>query len=146
MELMKRLRKLEGIVEDLSGQIEFETYKHSGNSESPEAASDTIQENDRRKMTASPPVEHTSGNSVPPGYSLPRRTGTGGSTTSSSFTNAKAPIGDGNSNIATKDVNKDFGKLVLNEKGKVRYVSNAFWSKITEEVRILIIATFACLC
>jgi hypothetical protein len=129
MELMKRLRKLEGIVEDLSGQIEFETYKHSGNSESPEATSDTIQENDRRKTPASPPIENTSSNSAPPGYSVPRRTNTSNSTTSSSV-NARG------------DVNKDFGKLVLNEKGKIRYVSNAFWTKITDEVRMVVIMTF----
>ncbi|KAI1424524.1 fungal-specific transcription factor domain-containing protein [Xylaria sp. FL1777] len=130
MELMKRLRKLEGIVEDLSGQIEFETYKHGANSESPEATSDTVHENDRRKMTASPSTENPSlANNAPPGYSALRRTGTGGSATSSSLANAKSQHGS--------DVNKDFGKLVLNEKGKVRYVNNAFWSKITEEIEAL---------
>lgn len=130
MELMKRLRKLEGIVEDLSGQIEFETYKH-GNSESPEATSDPTQENDRRKMTASPSVENSSSaNNIPPGFCVPRRTGTGGSTTSSSLATLRGQSGG--------DVNKDFGKLVLSEKGKVRYVNNAFWTKITEEVCMLI--------
>ncbi|KAH8161916.1 hypothetical protein CIB48_g6324 [Xylaria polymorpha] len=130
MELLKRLRKLEGIVEDLSGQIEFETYKHGANSESPEATSDTAHDNERRKMTGSPPVDHQpSANNVPPGYSLPRRTGTGGSTTSSTPANVKGQHGG--------DVNKDFGKLVLNEKGRVRYVSNAFWTKITEEIEAL---------
>ncbi|KAI3324571.1 hypothetical protein HD806DRAFT_49158 [Xylariaceae sp. AK1471] len=124
MELMKRLRKLEGIVEDLSGQIEFETYKHGGNSESPEATPDTVHENDRRKTPASPPVEIPSSNNVPFGYSMPRRTNTSNSTTSS-HANAKG------------DVNKDFGKLVLGEKGKVRYVSNAFWTKITDEIEAL---------
>ncbi|KAJ2993999.1 hypothetical protein NUW58_g1674 [Xylaria curta] len=129
VELMKRLRKLEGIVEDLSGQIEFETYKHGSNSESPEAASD-MHETDRRKATGSPPVENSSSaNNIPPGYSLPHRTATGGSTTSSSFANAKGQHAG--------DVNKDFGKLVLSEKGKVRYVNNAFWTKITEEIEAL---------
>ncbi|KAI0872634.1 fungal-specific transcription factor domain-containing protein [Hypoxylon argillaceum] len=129
MELMKRLRKLEGIVEDLSGQIEFETYKH-GNSESPEATSDPTQENDRRKMTASPSVENSSSaNNIPPGFCVPRRTGTGGSTTSSSLATLRGQSGG--------DVNKDFGKLVLSEKGKVRYVNNAFWTKITEEIEAL---------
>ncbi|KAI1128683.1 fungal-specific transcription factor domain-containing protein [Nemania abortiva] len=129
LELMKRLRKLEGIVEDLSGQIEFEAYKHA-NSESPEATSDPVHETDRRKMTASPPVDNTSSaNNIPSGYSVPRRTGTGGSTTSSSLANAKGHSGS--------DVNKDFGKLVLSEKGKVRYVNNAFWTKITEEIEAL---------
>ncbi|KAI1350790.1 fungal-specific transcription factor domain-containing protein [Xylaria sp. FL0043] len=136
MELMKRLRKLEGIVEDLSGQIEFETYKHGANSESPEATSDTPHDGDRdrRKGPSSPSADHTSSASAanpPPGYSALRRTGTGGSTASSNLaaTNTKSPHGG--------DVHKDFGKLVLNEKGKVRYINNAFWSKITEEIEAL---------
>lgn len=130
IELMKRLRKLESIVEDLSGQIEFETYKHGASSESPEAHPDPQHENDRRKMTASPPDEtSSSAGNVPPGFSRPRRTGTGGSSMGSSLATAKSQPGS--------DMNKDFGKLVLSEKGKVRYVSNAFWSKLTEEVRTL---------
>lgn len=127
MELLKRLRKLESIVEDLSGQIEFDTYKQGPNSESSEANGDPVHEIDRRKTPASPPVDHTSPNNAPAGHSLLRRTGTGGSITSPS--NAKTHGGD---------VNKDFGKLVLNESGKVRYVSNAFWTKISEEVCIYI--------
>ncbi|KAI1735921.1 fungal-specific transcription factor domain-containing protein [Xylaria scruposa] len=126
MELLKRLRKLEGIVEDLSGQIEFETYKHGANSESPEETSDAMHDNDRRKTTGTPPVDNQSStNNAPPGYSAPRRTGTGGSTTSSTLVNAKSQHGS------------EVGKLVLNEKGKVRYVSNAFWSKITDEIEAL---------
>ncbi|KAI0204627.1 fungal-specific transcription factor domain-containing protein [Astrocystis sublimbata] len=129
MELLKRLRKLEGIVEDLSGQIEVETYKH-GNSESPEATSDTVHDSDRRKLTGSPPHDgHSSASNAPAGFSLPRRTGTGGSTMSGTLASAKGQHGG--------DVNKDFGKLVLSEKGKSRYVSNAFWTKITEEIEAL---------
>ncbi|KAI1822925.1 fungal-specific transcription factor domain-containing protein [Xylaria intraflava] len=130
MELMKRLRKLEGIVEDLSGQIEFETYKHSAtNSESPEAMPDLVHENERRKLTASPPSESPSlTNNVPPGYQFRSRTSTGSSMTGN-HANAKGH------HVA--DVNKDFGKLVLNKKGKVGYVRDAFWSKITEEIEAL---------
>ncbi|KAI0410187.1 fungal-specific transcription factor domain-containing protein [Xylaria palmicola] len=128
VELMKRLRKLEGIVEDLSGQIEFETYKHSGNSESPEAAPDSLHENDRRKTTTSPQVENlSSAHGAPSGYSVPRRANTSGSTSSSSLVKGHH----------SGDVNKDFGKLVLSEKGKVRYFSNAFWAKITDEIMAL---------
>lgn len=130
LELMKRLRKLESIVEDLSGQIEFETYKHGASSESPEAHPDPQLENDRRKMTASPPDENSSSTgTVPPGYSRPRRTGTGSSSMGGSLAMGKGQSGG--------DMNKDFGKLVLSEKGKVRYVSNVFWSKITEEIEAL---------
>ncbi|KAI1175576.1 fungal-specific transcription factor domain-containing protein [Nemania sp. FL0916] len=137
MELMKRLRKLEGIVEDLSGQIEFETYKHAANSESPEAASDPLHlhENEHRRLTASPPVDHSPApnSNIPPGYSVPRRPGTGGSSASSNPANARGH--------SATDVNKDYGKLVMGDKGKVRYVNNAFWSKITEEIEALRLET-----
>ncbi|KAI8623988.1 hypothetical protein F5Y19DRAFT_342317 [Xylariaceae sp. FL1651] len=126
MELMKRLRKLEGIVEDLSGQIEIETYKHNENSESPEATPDTVHESDRRRNTGATPNENApNSGSIPPGHSAPRRTNTGGSGTGSGV---KGPMGD---------VNKEFGTLVLSEKGKTRYISNAFWSKITDEIEAL---------
>ncbi|KAI1815242.1 hypothetical protein GGS20DRAFT_356020 [Poronia punctata] len=125
-ELLKRLRKLEGIVEDLSGQIEFDTYKHGSNSESPEATADSAAEHDRRKNPTSPPIDHVTNNGTTPNHPLLRRTGT-----SSSSNSPVNPRGNGS------DVNKDFGKLVLNEKGKVRYVSNAFWTKISEEIEAL---------
>ncbi|KAI1433855.1 fungal-specific transcription factor domain-containing protein [Xylaria sp. CBS 124048] len=129
MELMKRLRKLEGIVEDLSGQIEFETYKHSAaNSESPEAVSDMVHDIERRKMAASSPGESPSLANAPPGHHLRSRTSTGSSMTST-LANVKG--------YHVGDVNKDFGKLVLNKKGRVGYVSNAFWSKITDEIEAL---------
>ncbi|KAI1182146.1 fungal-specific transcription factor domain-containing protein [Nemania serpens] len=130
IELMKRLRKLESIVEDLSGQIEFETYKHGASSESPEAHPEQQHDIDRRKMTASPHDENSSSTgNVPPGYSQPRRAGTGSSSIGGNLAMAKGQSGG--------DMNKDFGKLVLSEKGKVRYVSNAFWTKITEEIEAL---------
>ncbi|KAI2626791.1 fungal-specific transcription factor domain-containing protein [Xylaria nigripes] len=130
MELMKRLRKLEGIVEDLSGQIEFETYKHSAaNSESPEAATDNVHENERRKLTASPPGESPSlANNTPHPYHHRRRTSTGGSTPGN-HANTKG--------YRVADVNRDFGKLVLSRKGKVGYISNTFWARVTEEIEAL---------
>ncbi|KAI1497968.1 fungal-specific transcription factor domain-containing protein [Biscogniauxia marginata] len=123
IELMKRLRKLEGIVEDLSGQIEIETARHGGSSggESPEAAVESIQERERRKQTAAIYSENIA-SGYPP---LPSRKFTGDST----YSTVKSPSGE---------VNKDFGRLVLNEKGKTRYVSSSFWSKINDEVGVRI--------
>ncbi|KAI0599072.1 fungal-specific transcription factor domain-containing protein [Biscogniauxia sp. FL1348] len=121
IELMKRLRKLEGIVEDLSGQIEFETARHgSSGGESPEATLESTQEREKRKHNASAYSENIPG-SYPP---LPSRKYTGDSTCSA----LKSPTGE---------VHKDFGRLVLNEKGKTRYVSSSFWSKINDEINEL---------
>ncbi|KAI0002842.1 fungal-specific transcription factor domain-containing protein [Xylariaceae sp. FL0662B] len=122
MELMKRLRKLEGIVEDLSGQVEFETRHPSGSGGgSPET---TVDNGERRKQSA-----HIYSENLPGGYpsaesSRPRRTQTGeyGSTA------LRSP---------GTEVQRDFGRLVLNEKGKTRYVSSAFWSKVNDEINQL---------
>lgn len=118
IELMKRLRKLESIVEDLSGQIEIETARHpslSGGG-SPETIIDSAQDKERRRQSGIaysenlpggyPPAAHRSQNGDP---ACP----------------PKNPAGE---------VNKSFGRLVLNEKGKTRYVSSAFWSKINDEI------------
>ncbi|KAI0151537.1 hypothetical protein GGR57DRAFT_470599 [Xylariaceae sp. FL1272] len=121
MELLKRLRKLEGIVEDLSGQIEVDAYKHA--SESPEAdatSPDVPHDSDRRRPTAT-----SSDTYLPLGHPLPRRSNTANSTASNP---SRGPVAE---------VNKGFGKLVLGEQGKTRYVSNKFLSKITDEIDAL---------
>ncbi|KAI1323390.1 fungal-specific transcription factor domain-containing protein [Xylariaceae sp. FL0255] len=118
MELMKRLRKLEGIVEDLSGQIEFESYKHNSDSQSPEATSDHTP--DRRQTTHHSASTESTPAYSPGGHPVPRRSNTGST--------IKGQV---------SEVNKDFGKLVVNEKGNARYVSNKFLSKITDEIEAL---------
>ncbi|KAI1333599.1 fungal-specific transcription factor domain-containing protein [Xylariaceae sp. FL0016] len=126
IELMKRLRKLEGIVEDLSGQIEFETSKHpdSSGGESPEATTDGLSERDRSKQTPTTHCESFYSGYTPTDLARPTRTYTGNSSSSA----LKSPGGD---------VHKDFGRLVLNEKGRTTYVSNAFWSKVNDEINEL---------
>ncbi|KAI0020772.1 fungal-specific transcription factor domain-containing protein [Xylariomycetidae sp. FL0641] len=123
IELMKRLRKLEGIVEDLSGQIEFETTRHGGSSggESPETLTDPMVDRERRRLNPSFYNEQIAGGGPTASPSKPTRAYTLDSVSSE----LRSPTGD---------VNKDFGRLVLNEKGKTRYVSNSFWSKINDEI------------
>ncbi|KAI1205595.1 fungal-specific transcription factor domain-containing protein [Annulohypoxylon truncatum] len=120
IELMKRLRKLESIVEDLSGQIEVETARHPSSGGSPEAVTDgTSQERERRRHSGFVYSENLPGGYPPADHSKLGRSQTG------DFKNAAG------------EVNKSFGRLVLNEKGKTRYVSSAFWSKINDEINQL---------
>ncbi|RYO76316.1 hypothetical protein DL766_009625 [Monosporascus sp. MC13-8B] len=135
IELMKRLRKLEGIVEDLSGQIEFETSRHPSSSvgTSPEAATDggavpggNTMERDRRPPAASP-----FGGNMPGG----------GSPSDIARMGKPTPPGDSTSGPlfrgATGEVQRELGRLVLNESGKTRYVSNALWTKLNDELNAL---------
>ncbi|ROW14760.1 hypothetical protein VPNG_03839 [Cytospora leucostoma] len=122
IELMKRLRKLEGIVEELSGQIEVETARnHSSSGNSPEALGTTSE-------------QHTPASGVR------------GERSDSVATHSRGSPGDGrpfpynfNSGSGSRpqradSVNKKFGRLVINDHGKTRYVSSAFWSKLTDEL------------
>jgi hypothetical protein len=128
---MKRLRKLEGIVEELSGQIEVETARnHSSSGNSPETT------------TANAPTDfntpgsgprHERAESITAGSShshgSPSAPGDGRPATLYNFNSSS-----GNVNQRPDNVNKKFGRLVINDHGKTRYVSSAFWSKITDEV------------
>ncbi|CAJ2504431.1 Uu.00g118250.m01.CDS01 [Anthostomella pinea] len=126
IELMKRLRKLEGIVEDLSGQIEFETTRHPGSSggDSPKTIIDVVQDKERRKQNTNIWNENIPAGYPPADQAKPSRTNTGDSNC--------GPV-----KRTPGNVHKDFGRLVLNEKGKTRYVSNAFWSKVNDQINEL---------
>ncbi|KAJ1330831.1 proline utilization trans-activator [Microdochium nivale] len=119
VELMKRLRKLEGIVEDLSGQVEFETAKHpSSNDGSPNATTESGLED--RRLHIDPAQRRTPhsdpGDAAKAGHRLSLDSGI-----------SSPSIG----------VRRDFGRLVLNEKGKTKYVSNALWAKVNDEINEL---------
>ena len=137
IELMKRLRKLEGIVEDLSGQIELETARnHSSSGNSPEAAntgSDTLAGSGGSSNERAASVGGGSNASQNSPAALGR---------ASSETPAHGRLISGQNTSmgplhrTASDVHKKFGRLVINDHGKTRYVSSAFWSKITDEVRL----------
>lgn len=129
IELMKRLRKLEGIVEELSGQIEVETARnHSSSGNSPEAALNNSgdqntphsgQRLDRNDSFAAGST-HSQGSPLQMSEGRP---------SPYNFNSSS-----GNLLQRQDSVNKKFGRLVINDHGKTRYVSSAFWSKISEEV------------
>ncbi len=131
LELLKRLRKLEGIVEDLSGQIEVESVRHpysAGNS--PEAGSAGFQRDDHAagsRIGAAHNVTSAGANSVTDSPNMGGGVRLSARPVSSSRSDTDS-FGKG-----SPDVHKQFGRLVLNEKGVTRYVSSSLWSSINDE-------------
>ena len=132
IELMKRLRKLEGIVEDLSGQIEFENVRNPSSSGSPEATADNAStysnnninavaasDSDKRKTQSS--NLHSTGSPID--ASRPNRPTPSDERPPNSL--LRSPTGE---------TQRELGRLVLHERGKSRYISNAFWTKLNDEV------------
>jgi len=119
--LLKRLRKLEGIVEDLSGQIEIETVRQPQSAaNSPEAPSRrALEDGGGRRFDSAASVSGSSHSHESPGAGPPARAGSAGS-----FGPTRK----------SSDMNRQFGRLVLNEKGVTRYVSSAFWTSINDEL------------
>lgn len=112
---MKRLRKLEGIVEDLSGQVEIETGRHpTSNDGSPIATADSALDDRRLNIDA---VTRRAPQSDPGDASKDKRRSL-----------------DSGVSSPTVGVRRDFGRLVVNDKGRTKYVSNAFWAKVNDEV------------
>lgn len=133
LELMKRLRKLEGIVEELSGQIEVESVRQPYSAgHSPEAG------------VAYPREEQGIGARLGPAPNAATSAGTGSGSGNDSpgMAGARLPARPVSRSMSdtdsfgkgSPDVHKQFGRLVLNEKGVTRYVSSSLWSSINDEV------------
>jgi hypothetical protein len=131
LELMKRLRKLEGIVEELSGQIEFESTGRAPHSAGSSPEGSAYQKD-----------EHTIGARLGSGPNA-ASSGSGGSVHDSpSAAAARFPARPDSRSVsetdslgkASPDMHKQFGRLVLNDKGVARYVSSSLWTSITDEV------------
>ena len=123
IELMKRLRKLEGIVEELSGQIEVE----SGGKGQSSASSPEVHSAQNSFETSGPNTQrHLSNASSQQGNA----TMTGGSPRGSDATSDQ-------SESTRKGMHKKFGRLVLNDNdtsGSRKYVSHGLWAKLNDEV------------
>lgn len=111
VELVKRLKKLEGIVEELSGQIEVET-------------------GGRPSSTANSPSNEGS-----PTAQRPKSSSVG------AFASGVVDFGDNHAtgeapeSRKMREGRKQLGRLVLSDtKGSARYVSSGFWSKLNDEV------------
>ncbi|WXC41116.1 hypothetical protein QX201_000932 [Fusarium graminearum] len=125
IELMKRLRKLEGIVEELSGQIEVESGgKGQSSASSPEAVHpgqnnsfDTSAHNTQRHLSNASSQQGNAGI-------------TGESPRGSEATSEQ-------SESTRKSMHKKFGRLVLNDNdtsGSRKYVSHGLWAKLNDEL------------
>lgn len=119
-ELLKRLRRLEGVVEELSGQVEVEAVKHSPSSDN----SSSMQ-----KDSESGDTSNQKGSTV-------RVVGMDeGSGSRRKWITRSLKLGDGppKSAWSPEEAERGIGRLVL-EEGKSRYVASPFWAAISEEV------------
>lgn len=128
-ELMKRLRKLEGIVEDLSGQIEVESSgKGPSSASSPDAAHNP---HAAERASTLPPRQPSN---------APLFGCHGGSPLESDA------VSENSEAARRKELHQKFGRLVLTEQaggsqtGSRRYVSSGFWTKLNDEVGYLLLS------
>ncbi|TPX16339.1 uncharacterized protein E0L32_003988 [Thyridium curvatum] len=137
VELLKRLRKLEGIVEELSGQIEVETSRHQSSSGNSPEAMYGFGEAGSATAVADRTMGSVSGGSNR-SHDSPRPGQEGNSPSgppnSGIFTTGYNPTFPPPKRTSTGEVRKKFGRLVINDAGRTRYVSSAFWSKINDEL------------
>lgn len=114
IELTKRLRKLEGIVEELSTQIEVDS-------------------NGKAPSSASSPVDASANSSG----SIARQFSNSMDSHSGHSPKDTDAISEHSAETARKKMKKPVGRLVRNDhKGSTRYVSSGFWSKLNDEVRL----------
>jgi hypothetical protein len=118
-ELLKRLRRLEGVVEELSGQVEVEAIKHSPASDNSSAQREgdiADASNGKGVMVRVVGMDEGSGNRKE-WLARTFRTGSGPPKTAYNL----------------DEVQQSVGRLVLDE-GKSRYVASPFWASIADEV------------
>jgi len=115
-ELLKRLRRLEGVVEELSGQVELDGIKHSPGSDqsSQNRDGDTTDSNGKINSVRVVGMDEGTGskkNWIQRGFYL------GHGPPKTSFVTASTEVHQ--------------ARLVL-EEGKSQYVSNPFWASISD--------------
>ena len=133
LELMKRLRKLEGVVEELSGQIELEAVRNTSSSGNSPEANALARDAETGASTAGR-LSVSAGDRAPARSSSLANQASSERTTSPPLAPSEDSSSQPSSRKSTLDVGRRFGRLVLNDKGTSRYVSSGFWSTITDEV------------
>ena len=119
-ELLKRLRRLEGVVEELSGQVEIEAVKHSPSSDN----SSSLRDGDPSNGT------HTKGTTVRV-VGMDEGTGNRKDWIARTFRIGGGPPKTAFS--ADEPQVSGLGRLVV-EEGKSKYVASPFWASINDEV------------
>jgi hypothetical protein len=130
-ELLKRLRRLEGVVEELSGQVEIEAVKASGGygGNSSSASPGSARKEEDWEML----LKDSGAKTKPLDHSVRVVGMDEGSANTRTWLARMVIMGEGppkSENI----IENQFGKLVITE-GKSRYVSNTFWASLNAEVR-----------
>lgn len=118
-ELLKRLRRLEGVVEELSGQVEIEAVKHSpssDNSSLPKDGDSVDTQSGKTNTVRVVGMDEGSGNRK---AWLARSFRIGGGPPKTAF--------------SVDEIQTGVGRLVVDE-GKSHYVASPFWARITDEV------------
>jgi hypothetical protein len=110
-ELLKRLRRLEGVVEELSGQVEIEATKTTSGPQKQVKGADS--EVDASNKSNGTPVRVVGMDE-------------GSSASKEQWASRMMSIGGGPAK--TDLIGSEFGKLVIDE-GKSRYISNSFWAR-----------------
>ena len=112
-ELLKRLRRLEGVVEELSGQVDIDGIRHS--------------------PTSDHSSNHKDGESTDSNYkpTSVRVVGMDEGTSKRTWLQRGFSMGLGPPKAAFTPTDEPGGKLIVNE-GKSEYLSNPFWAKISE--------------
>ncbi|KAG0651731.1 Bikaverin cluster transcription factor bik5 [Hyphodiscus hymeniophilus] len=114
-ELLKRLRRLEGVVEELSGQVDFEAVKNSPAS-------------DHSHKDGESPGGSTRANSVRV-VGMDEGTGTRKAWVTRAFNLGAGPP---KTAFGTDRMQQSMGRLVLDE-GKTSFVANPFWATLSEQ-------------
>ena len=136
-ELLKRLRRLEGVVEELSGHNEVEQTKRSPSSDTSSLPKEGDHHEQKSNTNAMKVVGMDEGSGsrkawISRGgyldnFIVSRRLRELSADTGTAFSLGNGPP------RSMFDVEKGIGRLVLDE-GKSHYVSNPFWGKLLEEV------------
>lgn len=116
-ELLKRLRRLEGVVEELSGQVELGSVRQSPSNEP--------------ATTSSPEANVVAGQKEKPVRVKGMDEGTRGAWLAKQ---SRIGFGPPKTAFSIDNATQGIGSLVL-EEGKSKYVASPFWASITEEVR-----------
>ncbi|QSZ37669.1 hypothetical protein DSL72_008768 [Monilinia vaccinii-corymbosi] len=117
-ELLKRLRRLEGVVEELSGQIEVENLNHSPSSNHSSPINKDVESSGESTGKASKVETNGAG----------EEKGTTREWATRSFGRNLAP-----SKNPYFTMEQGIGRLVL-DSGKSQYVSNPFWAELSQEI------------
>lgn len=127
-ELLKRLRRLEGVVEELSGQVDMEAGRLGGSSASPVARAGSLSSKEPSDQSV---AEERTAKGLKPNVIRVKGMDEGNSETRT-WLNRMYGIGEGPPRSENM-LETDPAKVIVSD-GKSRYISNEFWARLNAEV------------